>query len=510
VEIAGAIAARAEAEATLAQWAAAEPRVQAWLAAGLPPAQALLRCGSQLVQQNRFAEAIGCLRATTILAPLDPNGWTNYGVALDRAQALPEAIAALERSLSLSHHQPDTWLLLGLTRGKMKDAEGAEAAFRIALAQEPESALVWQCLGLLKEAQKEIPEAIECFRACLQRGRATAALCANLGKLLHQTGRIAESAAAYRDAVALEPGNLYFQEMARKVRFLQLVMESPTIDEALERYRSSRVPAGEATGKDLEAVFHAAFGFLSGFGHRDAAIRLGKKHLELWPNSSSMSYLLSALEGKPGLDRAPADYIAEHFDAFAEGFDTQLVGALGYDLPEQIGASVRAASEADRRYDAVDAGCGTGLCGPWLSPLARTLVGVDLASKMLAQAAKRGLYDELVCEDLTPFLLRSAGRFDLMTAADVLIYFGDLAPLFKAAAGAVRPGGLLVVSTESRPDGSYQVLSSGRFAHASAYVRAVAAADWIEVAVVETTLRLEATARVPGQLFVFRRRSGAT
>jgi len=496
-----------EAEAVVASWAAAAPKFQGWLAAGLAPAAALLRLGSHFVQQNEFPAAVECLRAVTVLAPEDPAAWTNYGVALDRAGALSEAVAALDRSLALTPQQPDTWLLLGLTRAKLGEAAAAEAAYRVALQQDPDSALAWQCLGLLKEGQKQYPEAIDCFLECIRRGRATAPLCANLGKLLHQTGRIPESAQAYRDAVRLDPANLYFQEMERKTLFLRAVLECPTIDEALTNYRGSGISAERGSGQDLENAFHAAFGFLSGFGHRDAAIRLGRKHLELWPDSPSMTYLLKAVEGESVLDRAPPAYIAEHFDAFAEGFEAQLVGALGYDLPEKLGAAVRAVSDPAARYDALDAGCGTGLCGPWLRPLARSLVGVDLAAKMLAQAAKRGLYDELICADLVGFLARSPGRFDLLAAADVLIYFGDLAPLFAAAANAVRPGGLMAVSTELKGEGTYAVLPSGRFAHSAAYVRAVAAAEWAEISYAETTIRLEAVARVPGQIFGFRRRS---
>ena len=37
----------------------------------------------------------------------------------------------------------------------------------------------------------------------------------------------------------------------------------------------------------------------------------------------------------------------------------------------------------------LDAGCGTGLCGPLIAPHARRLVGVDLSGQMLAHARER-------------------------------------------------------------------------------------------------------------------------
>ena len=42
----------------------------------------------------------------------------------------------------------------------------------------------------------------------------------------------------------------------------------------------------------------------------------------------------------------------------------------------------------------LDAGCGTGLCGPLLKPWARRLVGVDLSGGMLEKARALQLYDE--------------------------------------------------------------------------------------------------------------------
>ena len=44
--------------------------------------------------------------------------------------------------------------------------------------------------------------------------------------------------------------------------------------------------------------------------------------------------------------------------------------------------------DASRSLDVLDAGCGTGLCGPLVAPYARRLVGVDLSEAMLARPAR--------------------------------------------------------------------------------------------------------------------------
>jgi predicted TPR repeat methyltransferase len=128
---------------------------------------------------------------------------------------------------------------------------------------------------------------------------------------------------------------------------------------------------------------------------------------------------------------------------------------------------------------------------------------------MLEQAGRKGVYDALACEELTTFLGRSPDQFDLIVAADLMVYFGNLTPLLLAAATALRPGGLFAFSTELWTGEGYRLLPSGRFSHAPEYVRFLAEPAFAEVRSVETTIRLEADRRLPGNIFIFRRRAPA-
>ena len=496
-------------------WAATEPRLAAILGLGLPTAEALQRWGLELFGGGRFADAMTAFRAAAALAPESPTVWTNLGVALDRSGSYAEAAASLARSVSLSKRQPDTWLLLGLTRQKSGDRAGAESAYREVIEQSPGSAVAWQCLGVLKQEERDYTQAAACFTRCIDLGAATPAILANVGKLCYQSCRVAEAHDAYDRAARGDPGNLQYRRMLRNTRFVLDMLngtDGTAVDDALELYRSSTSadPAASLQGdRDLAELFEGTCGLLGSFGHTEAALRASKKRLELWPGSASAQYLLKAIVGEPGIDRTPPEYIVESFDAFAPGFDAKLVGALGYDVPEKLCSVVKRAAAPGPVHDVLDAGCGTGLCGPLLRPLARTLWGADLSSKMLDFASQRGVYDTLIREELTSLLGRSPGRFDLVVAADVLIYFGDLAPLFAVAATAIRAGGILAVSTErltGDPRSGFRLRPSGRFAHAPAYVRATADPAFLEEIRVETTIRLEANERLAGDLFLFRRR----
>jgi predicted TPR repeat methyltransferase len=482
------------------------PRFSAMIGQDVPTAQALEQLGGQLFQDRRFAEAASVFRSAVALTPENPATWTNYGTALDSAGSLDGAAACLEYSLALSHRQPDTWLLLGLVMKKKGDLAACEAAYRTCLEQKPDSSTAWQCLALLSSERKNYGQAIESFAAALKLEPTNSSIAANLGKLYYQVGRMPEACEAYQQAVRLDATNQHYRYMAGKTGFMRNILIGEPVESALSAYREQLASAESDTEKDRLELLHTSFGQLSGFGHIEAARRIGEKYLELQPNSTSMQYLMKALDREPSLERSPSAYIVEHFDEFSGSFDAKLVGVLGYDVPEKICSILREFISPGRSYDVLDAGCGTGLCGPLVRPFARELTGVDLSQKMLEQAAARGLYDRLICEELTSFLARSPGQFDLVVAADVIVYLGDLIPLFRAAM-AIRPAGLFAFSTELWTGEKYRVQPSGRFAHERQYVRSIAAPCFVEHRCVETTIRLEGERRVPGSLFVFERRA---
>ena len=98
--------------------------------------------------------------------------------------------------------------------------------------------------------------------------------------------------------------------------------------------------------------------------------------------------------------------------------------------------------------DVLDLGCGTGLAGAWLKDYARTLAGVDLSEQMVTIARKKMLYDELSVMSISTYLHQCERKFDLVVAADVLSYVGDLRTTFQQVGSAVRSGGHFAFSAE--------------------------------------------------------------
>lgn len=214
--------------------------------------------------------------------------------------------------------------------------------------------------------------------------------------------------------------------------------------------------------------------------------------------------LLGAVAAPPAL---PPAYVAGVFDEYADGFEQALLGRLGYRVPAALAELVGDVAGQGTRYARVlDLGCGTGLAGERFRAACAWLEGVDLSAGMIAQARRKALYDDLAVGDVVAYLTAVRGRYDLIVAADVLVYLGELSPLFTAAALALMPGGRLAFSVEALPGDGFRLTAGHRYAHAEGYLRQRIEASRLSVeAVRPTTCRIEAGRPVAGYLVVARR-----
>ena len=157
----------------------------------------------------------------------------------------------------------------------------------------------------------------------------------------------------------------------------------------------------------------------------------------------------------------------------------------------------------------IDAGCGTGLCGPLLRSHCARLVGVDLSSQMVERARLRQCYDELAVAELSAFMRSRPSMFDAVISADTLVYFGALEEPLSAAREALRVNGLLVFTIEALPataSQSYRLEAHGRYAHGEQYIRdALAATGFSVTAFTPATLREESGEPVSGAVVTARR-----
>jgi predicted TPR repeat methyltransferase len=230
-----------------------------------------------------------------------------------------------------------------------------------------------------------------------------------------------------------------------------------------------------------------------------------RRALALGGDKVGLAYVLASLGEDAPPPTAPQDYVVNLFDWYAETFDNHLQGRLNYQTPELVCAQI-ARLRPQGAMDILDLGCGTGLCGPLLKPLARRMVGVDLSPNMLEVARKREIYDELVCSDLSQFMAGKIGQYDLIVCTDVFIYVGVLDQVFESARQTLRPGGLFAFSLERSEDEDLVLRPSRRYAHSLRYIGNLATAHGFETVKVEpSVIRQEGGQDLDGFLVVLQR-----
>ena len=203
-------------------------------------------------------------------------------------------------------------------------------------------------------------------------------------------------------------------------------------------------------------------------------------------------------------------YVEALFDQYAPQFEESLVGKLGYRVPEILDDLVRAEMERlgiEQFQSGLDLGCGTGLMGERLRAKVAHLEGVDISAAMIAETARKGIYDRLDKAELVAALNARRADADLVTAADVFIYCGALQPVLSALVPALRPAGIVAFSLEAH-DGEEAVFlrPSLRYAHGVNATRDAVIAAGLEILRFETVvLRFDRGAPITGIIVVARK-----
>ncbi len=388
----------------------------------------------ELQQEGRLEAAVDLCRRILAAAPGHPDALHLLGLALHGMGRGDEGVERIEEAVAVQPGFAGFHNNLGNIHALAGRLDEATAAYERAIALSPGSADWHNNLGVLYKAAQRLDDAEVCYRRALALDSSHLRANNNLGLLYASRGELEQAVRCYLRAIELMPGNQDARSLLGTTYY------------TLRRY--------------------------------EEAAEVFRQWHEAEPEHPVARHMLSALSGHGVPERAPDHYIEHTFDRFASSFEKTLNERLDYRAPQLCASLVTDLLPAGSGgLRVLDAGCGTGLCGPLLKPWAAELGGVDLSRGMLDLAQTKGVYTDLYKAELTEFLGASPGHWQLIVSADTLCYFGSLQVLLQAVHSALMPGGWLVFSVEALEgeEDRAEIQPSGRYAHSPGHLRSALA-----------------------------------
>jgi predicted TPR repeat methyltransferase len=379
---------------------------------------------------GRFEDAEGKFQSSLALLPGRVSTLTNLAATLIKLSRPHEALIVLEQALAAEPDNLDAWCHRGFALGDLGRYEEAVACFDKVLESDQLRAAAWFYRGMALNELHRHDETLAAFDRFLAIQPDHGEAWLRRGQTLQNLDRHEEALTSYEQALAIDPG-------------LALAWSN----------RGSIL-------KDLGRVDEAATSFENAIAHGGDAELNG--------------YFLAAVIGKETPPTAPKQSVQDLFDDYAESFDEHLVRVLHYQTPTVLTENLEGLGSRRFRH-ALDLGCGTGLCGPLVKPMVDQLDGVDLSPRMIEKARALAIYERLVQSDVAEYLQATDQRYDLVLAADVFVYIGDLEPVFSGVRRVMDQGGVFCFSAEI-PEGSkdFELKTSLRYGHSERYVRDLA------------------------------------
>jgi len=421
-------------------------------------------------------------------------------IRLHQAGKTDKARSIYQRLLKKNPRNVDALHFYGVLNFQQGKAEKAIELIKRAIENKPDYPDAYNNLGNIYLELEQLDEARRCFEKTIELAPGRIEAHNNLGILLKHLEDYPASERHLLKAIELKP-----DWADAHYNLANTYALSGYNAQAISHYRAAidLDPKFSLALKHLGAILYSV-------GNIDEAVKLYRDWLELDPDNPVVKHLLAACSGENTPERASSEYLEKTFDDFANSFDRKLE-ILGYRAPQLVSDAAKSQFESDEgTLNILDAGCGTGLCGPLLRPLAQKLTGVDLSQNMLNLANDRKCYDDLAHDDLVTYIDQFNSEYDVIVSADTLVYFGDLSGVFETSARALKPGGLFALSVEKMAEDDskqgYSLQTHGRYTHDRAYIEKTAKAAGLEVVSIhEGVLRTELKKPVDGLIVTLKK-----
>ncbi|MFC1826767.1 tetratricopeptide repeat protein [Thermodesulfobacteriota bacterium] len=427
-----------------------------------PRIRMLLNQASSCIKYGRLGQAEDLCREIVQLSPRTSEAFNILGMIYQERGLIDDAIPALHKAVELDGTNANAFFNLGTVLGQKGQYEQAATSLRKSLALAPRTAEARNNLGLALARLGKLDEAIVSLEKATKLDPYYGDAWLNLGETYCCQGQLQKAVDAYQRCIRLIPD---FVEAHYNLSVAQ---------------------------HDLKLL--------------PDAIESLQRTIELDPEHTAALHMLAALCGETP-DSAPQQFITKLFDQYSNSFETDLVTRLEYRIPTRLRELFSVNVPVGTRLPKVmDLGCGTGLSGQAFHDIADYLAGIDISKKMLEHAGEKKIYDALYVGDLYEQLQQLPDVFDLFIATDVMVYIGNLEPIFNAVSSKTSPGAYFAFSVESQQQNDFTLQPTGRYAHATAYIsRLAAASDFTVIAQEKADIRKEDDTWIAGEIYILQK-----
>lgn len=314
----------------------------------------------------------------------------------------------------------------------------------------------------------------------------------NLGNVLRLQNKHEAALLEYSKVLNFDPG---FSPAIQNTAFCHFKLQR--YDEAVNFLKQHL----QINPDDIDSIMVLAESYIA-LKQSDKAITALKSAKQL--NSADLKridLMLASLGAVPLPECYPPELTLANYKEKAKSWDEDALRPDNhYRGPQLVEEALSHFLSINNDLIVLDLGCGTGGCAPFLKPVAKRLLGVDLSPEMLAVAAKKNIYDELIECDLESFLSTTEESYDLITAAGVFILIGALENAFIQINKVLTDGGLLAL-TLYKGNAAVSLRHNLHFAHSRDYVRETAEKSGLQIELLEEVIH-ETDENIPQAGFI--------
>ncbi len=474
------------------------PLLQALLAESPQDGDILHALGMAFAQKQNFQQALQLMDAAIQVAPRVAEFHNNVANVHKALGQLPLAMRHYQEALRLKSPYPQAHNNLGALLYKLGKYDEAIMQFQKSISMDPTSVDTHYNLANAYIQQDRFIDAKAHYEEVLKRRPEHLGALHNLGITLCVLKHFQEAKPLLEQVIAREPSNI-------DALYHLGVIASALANVTQARDYFSRVLT--LNPQHANSHHNLATAYLQD-DERSLALTHFKMALALEPNNQTAAHMVAALEGKTLPEGAPHGFTRALFDQYAYSYDEHVKNQLGYQVPALLRQAMAPYISHRKVWNTLDLGCGSGLCGPLFTDLATSLTGVDLSTNMLEVAKLRGAYDTLICAEALQYLQdEKPATFDLIIAADVFVYFGDLNTVFTACSRVLTTDGYFCFSIETLvADSDYQLMPTGRYAHRIAFIESIVNDNGFSLLYqAPATLRTQDDIPVLGHIFVLQK-----